>query len=212
MPIITNIIQNKKNKKFFSVYIDNNFKFSLTSADLNYLALKVGEEISEEKLKYLESEYLLQKAREYVYNLISKKTYTERALIEKLKSKNFSENIINQITNELKNYKYLNDEEFIYEYARAKIEEKPMGKYRLKQELFNKKFDENLIKECIEKIYKEFNEEELAQKALNSKFKNLKENFNEKLVQKIYNFLLSRGFSYEIINNIVSRLKKEDDI
>ena len=212
MPIITDIIQNKKNKKFFSVYVDNNFKFSLTSADLNYLALKVGEEISEEKLKYLENEYLLQKAREYVYNLISKKTYTERALIEKLKSKNFSENIINQITNELKNYKYLNDEEFIYEYAMAKIEEKPMGKYRLKQELFNKKFDENLIKECIEKIYKEFNEEELAQKALNSNFKNLKENLNEKLVQKIYNFLLSRGFSYEIINNIVSRLKKEDDI
>lgn len=209
MPVITDIVQHKKNKKYYSIYLDGKFRFSLSENDLIFLDLKKGQLLPQEKVDYLIQEYGLQKARNYVYSLISKKNYSENLMREKLKNKNYSDEIIEKIIDELKEYDYINDEKFIYEYAQNKIESKPMGRYRLKAELFNKKFDEPLIKECIEKIYQEYNERELAEKAIKLHFKKLPLEIDEKFVVKLKNFLLSRGFSFEIINEVISEIKNE---
>ncbi len=207
MPVITDIVQHKKNKKYYSIYIDGKFKFSLSEDDLIFLNLKKEQVLPQEKVDYLTQEYGLQKARNYVYSLISKKIYSENLLREKLRNKNYPDEIIEKIIDELKEYDYINDEKFIYEYAQNKIESKPMGRYRLKNELFNKKFDETLIKECIENIYQEYNEKELAEKAIKMHFKNMPTEIDEKFAVKLKNFLLSRGFSYEIINEVISEIK-----
>jgi len=208
MPLITSIVQNKKNKKFYSVFIDGKFRFSLSENDLTFLDLKENQNISRDKLNQFVEEYSIQKARRYAYLLVSKKLYSKNKFIEKLQNKKFPEETINKIIEELKEYKYINDRELIYEYAKNKVELKPMGRYRLQRELFNQRFKEDDIKECLERIYTEFDEGELAQKAVAARFKKSLDNVDEGLLKKINNFLLSRGFNYDIINDIIKSIRE----
>ncbi len=210
MPVITNIVQQKKNKKFYSIYVDGEFKFSLPENDLSFLGLREDQVIPKEKLDFFVQKYALQKARDYAYSLISKKAYSENSLREKLQNKNYPNEIIEKIIDELKEFNYINDKELIYEYAKSKIQLKPMGKYRLKSELYNKKFDEILIKECIEKIYQKYDEKSLAERAVKEHFKNMPEKIDENFLHKINNFLLSRGFSYETIQDVILSVKKSN--
>ena len=51
--IVTEIKQQKKDKSRYSVYIDGEFAFGLIMDDILYFKLKEGEEIPEEKYRYI---------------------------------------------------------------------------------------------------------------------------------------------------------------
>ncbi|MBN1897992.1 MAG: regulatory protein RecX [Spirochaetes bacterium] len=209
--LISDIVQQKRNKKYFSIYVDGHFQFSLSQSDLDFLDLKKGDSISREKLDALIKEYALQKARDYAFTLLSKKSYSKKQFTEKLENKKYPPKIIRTVIEELEKSNYINDQEFIYQYTRDKIQQKPMGRFRLKNELWQKKFDEPLIKECVEKVYEEIDERQLARQALKSRFKKIPQKMTREILNKINNFLLARGFSYEIIYDIIDDLKKDNE-
>ena len=208
MPLITDIIQQKKNKNYYSIFGDNEYLFSLSSIDLNYLQLKRNDNISEERLNDLVKTFSLQKAKNYAYKLLSRKAYSKKALIEKLKNR-FSEKVSNEVINDLKRLDYINDKKLIIEYARNKLQLKPMGPFKLKQELLNKKFDMDLIKNTIDKIFQEYDEYDLARKVFNKRFENIKTCKDQKILNKIKNYLLSNGFNINTIIEIIKKIRAE---
>lgn len=206
MPIISDIVPQKKNKNYYSVFVDNKYLFSLSVSDLNFLHLKVNDTITEERLDNLIHIYSLQKAKDYAYRLISRKAYSEEALKEKLNNK-FPENITIKVINDLKELNYINDKVFINDYVRNKIELKPMGPWKLKQDLTNKKFSEALVKEAIQKIFQEYDEFELALKVFNKKFKNINKTNDLKELNKIKNYLLSNGFNSNVVIRVINGVR-----
>lgn len=91
-------------------------------------------------------------------------------------------------------------------WAQFRLQNKPIGRYKLNQELRLKGIKQDIIQKVIDKTYKEMDELTLArnlikEKIVSSEIKNIRIN-----PKKIYNFLLRRGFSIEISKNIYDEL------
>jgi len=94
-------------------------------------------------------------------------------------------------------------------WAQFRLQNKPIGRYKLNQELRIKGIKQEIIQKVIDKTYNEIDELTLArnlikEKIVSSKIKNIRIN-----PKKIYNFLLRRGFSGEVSKNIYHELKNE---
>jgi regulatory protein len=94
---------------------------------------------------------------------------------------------------------FLNEERFARIYARGKFNIKRWGKVRIKQELKQKKISDYCIKKAMEEIL-----EEDYVKALNElvikKANLLQESDRYKLRQKLFTYLLQKGYEIERIN------------
>ncbi len=94
-------------------------------------------------------------------------------------------------------------------WAQFRLQNKPIGRYKLNQELRTKGIKQDIIQKVIDKTYKEIDERTLAnnlimEKIVSSEIKNVRID-----PKKIYNFLLRRGFSTEISRKIYNELSNE---
>ena len=141
--------------------------------------------------------------------LLSRRIYSRYEISRKLNSKGYPENIIATLFLWLENNKYINDELFAEMWAQFRLQNKPIGRYKLNQELRIKGIKQDIIQKAIDKTYKEIDELTLARNLIkdmivSSEIKNIRIN-----PKKIYNFLLRRGFSIEISKNIYDELNNE---
>lgn len=201
MPVITQIAPQKRHANFFSIHVDGAFSFSLAEKDLNYLDLKTGTALTDKELEKLVRTYSLQKAKDYAYRLVARKTYAEKELEEKL-LKRFNGKICAELIAGLKEYGYLNDEKTVHAYAEAKVRQRPMGRLKLRQILWNKKFSEPLIDKALEKVYRQHDELDMARKLFRKHFKG-KGKRDSRTLNRMKNYLAGNGFDFEIIKKVL---------
>jgi len=123
--------------------------------------------------------------------------------------KGFSENIIPDIVRWLENKEYINDELFATIWSQSRLKNKPVGRYRLNQELKIKGIDQEIIQKVVDKTYRDIDELTLARNLINNKIASSKLKNFPLDPKKMYNFLLRRGFSREISKNIYDELKSK---
>ena len=156
---------------------------------------------------------LLQRCKERSLYLLTGTAKTERRLREKLeKSQRYSEEVIAKTIAFLKEYDYLND----YQYALRYLEENS-GKRSLRDmqaKLFQRGVDSASLKEAIEAFQEKLIEEEgnpereALLKCLEKKRTTL-DLTDPKDKQKLYAFLMRKGFSYSLIQEAINL---EEDI
>lgn len=109
-----------------------------------------------------------------------------------------NDQIINEVIKFLKKYDYVNDTKF----AKWLVEQRQnqgKGPQFIKQDLYKKGVDKNVIQQVVSNIDSTKVIEQTYEKALK---KYAKETNEYKKKQKIYRYLLSKGFSYDEINNL----------
>ena len=191
---ITDIQQQKKNNERFSVFIDGEFRFGLSSVDVLFFKLKIGDEITEERCQYILENVIFTKARDRALKYLGFKARTEREVLKKLQEYEYPEEIILRVVELVKRYNYVNDENFATAYVKDRVKLKGYGKQKIKYELRERGVSESIIESCLEEI--PLNELENAVKYISKKTKNPND---PKERNRIYNALVRRGFSYEII-------------
>ncbi len=150
-------------------------------------------------------------AKEKALKLLAVRPRSEKELKQKLLQRGFSGKIVFEVISNLKKVDLINDEKFAESWASTRLANKPMGRYLLKQELFRKGIRKELIEEVITKSFEDEKELDLAKKLLDKRkkpFKNLEE---RKIQKKLADFLLRRGFSYDIVNKVM-RIKEPEEI
>lgn len=91
-------------------------------------------------------------------------------------------------------------------WAQFRFKNKPIGRYRLNQELRIKGVNQEIIQKVINKTYNQIDELVLARNLIDEKNTSAKLKNVSLTPQKIYNFLLRRGFSREVSKNICDEL------
>ncbi len=94
-------------------------------------------------------------------------------------------------------------------WAQFRLQNKPIGRYKLNQELRIKGIKQDIIQKVIDKTYNKIDELTLArnlikEKIVSSEIKNIRID-----PKNIYNFLLRRGFSGEVSRNIYDELNNK---
>ena len=120
------------------------------------------------------------------YLVAAKKT--EYEVRNKLKKNNFEDSIIDDVISYLKDLDYINDNDYIDAYIRQCMRLQNYSIYEIKNKLLQKGIKKDIIDKKLEVLRQSSYEQELVNKLLNSKLKNM-----EEIKQKQY--LYRRGFS-----------------
>ena len=200
---ITSIEKQKNNKDRSSVYIDEKFAFGIDDFDLYKLKLKIGTTITENELLHIKETVLFTSAKEYAISLVSRYMYTCKKMIDKLNSRGYDNEIIEKTIVFLKSYNYINDLEYAQKYINDSLRIKHIGFSKIRYDLIIKGVPNEIIEEAISQFDVYFLENESI---LPIAEKKLAGNFEYKNIMKTKRYLLSKGFSYELIDSTINAL------
>ena len=210
MNIITKIEVGKRNKERVNIYIDEEYAFSI-SAELIYKEnIKVKDKIDVDSLKKLADEDNYIKCKNTALKTIERTYKSEKELAQKLALKGYDDHIINRTINFMKEYNLLNDNNYATMYVKDKS--RNIGKKKIKYSLLQKGIDEEIIESELEKINNDEVKAIVYEMAL-KKYKvfSKRENDNYKLTQKLYRFLMGKGYDYDLIRDVVKSIVKSED-
>jgi regulatory protein len=134
--------------------------------------------------------------------LLAAKPRSVRELRERLLEKPWTnDEIVDGVLEKLKEYKYLDDEQFARDAAASKLRLKPQGKRRLKASLSRKKLDREVVDNAITAAFEKYPEKELIDSAIEKRLrlKGRPETREDK--KKFLDHLLRLGFEYDLIRN-----------
>lgn len=217
---LTSIEPQKKNPKRFNVYLDGVFGFGADEDLVVNFRLIEGKELSPTDLEKILFEAEVGKLMERMFRLLGRRMRSEKEIHDYLRNLSFtrkvkgkeeiSEVTINSLINKLKQKGLINDEEFAKAWVQSRRKSKNKGKIALKQELYQKGIDKEIIEEVIVDQPGAMGEEQLAQQALEKKLKYWKNLPPLEFKKKAYEYLMRRGFEYSVVKEVVEKyLKKE---
>ena len=152
---ITKIEYQKKNKERFNIYLDDEYGFSIDMNILIKYSLQKNMELSDDII----DEILNAEERIIVYNygisVLSKTAKSEHELMLKMMDKGFDSQLIDNAINKLKEQKYLDDKRYCEMYINDKINISKHGVLKIKEALYYKGIDKEIIEEKIKNISSE---------------------------------------------------------
>lgn len=139
---------------------------------------------------------------------LAKRPRSEKEIIDNLKKKNASDKQITLIITELREYKFLNDEDFAKWWIEQRKILKPIGWRVLELELKQKGIAKEIIEELRFKMQDSRKETELetAMKLAEKRFKRLQGASKDEVYRKIGGFLARRGFAMDTIKAVIDQL------
>lgn len=160
------------------------------------------DETDEKPKREINPEKARQKTFDRAVNLLTYKPRSIAELRTRLLEKDWTnEEIVDAVLDKLKEYNYLNDEQFAKDFAASQIRQKPIGKRVLKQKLAMKKLDKETVEETLEKILEEMPEEEIIERAIAKRLRLKGKPETREDAKKFYDYLLRQGFSYDLVSS-----------
>lgn len=205
MGTITAINSQRRNPNRYSIFIDGKFVLGIDKKTVEDMGLKVGKLIDEKDLKKITSQEELNKGQAYAFLLLS---YRERSLREirmRMRQKGYEEKLIEKVMKYLKDRNLINDKRFTRLWAESRIK-KGYGSWRIQSELEQKGVNREMADEILKDLYSGIDEVQVALDVVKKKRWLLKE--PQRLTEHVSNLLRRRGFSFEVISNVVEKIHK----
>ncbi|MDD5246132.1 MAG: regulatory protein RecX [Candidatus Omnitrophica bacterium] len=139
-----------------------------------------------------------EKARSYAFLLLKFRLRSEKEMRDYLAKKKLAVDVIDETVAFLKAKGFINDEFFARAWIGSRLK-KPLGLRKLRQELAAKGIDRQLIQGCLGEITKNYCESDIVRKIAAEKFAKLKGVDPLKARQRIYRYLVYRGFSPQVV-------------
>ena len=171
--------------------------------------------VEDEKRVVKDAERSRERTMNRAIKLLAAKPRSVGELRERLLEKLWTnETIVDAVIEKLKEYKYLDDEQFARDLAVSKLRQKPQGKRRLQQTMSQKKLDKDIVEAAIVEAFEKLPEEDLIDLSIEKRLRLKGRPETRDDLKKFYDHLLRQGFSFDLIREKVSDLatrRLEDD-
>jgi len=198
-------IRKLKSENLYLVVFENERNIKIGLEMLIKYNIIEGKDLTQEDIDTILQEYEIKSAYNYALHLLERKMYPENQIRNKLFKKGFNEMVVEKTISKLKEYGFVNDEEYIKKYIEFSITKK-FGSRRIITNLKQKglHLKEKDIDINSETLYE--NAKLLALKKLNIMAKDKKN-----VKQKLYNYLVYRGYDNEVIFKVLKEILNEHD-
>ena len=200
---VTALKVQKRHPNRINVYLDNEFSFGLSRITAAWL--QVGQELSPSKIAKLQAE----DAREIAYiQALRFLDYRPRSRAEvrrNLERHAVPPEVINDVFKRLERSGLVNDERFAQDWVENRSEFRPRSRRALAYELHQRGLNDTAIEKALEGL----NEETMAYQAGLKQARRYEGLPYRDFHNKLGSFLARRGFSYEIIKQVVARVWEE---
>lgn len=208
MPYITKLSPQKR-KKRVNVFIDQEFAFGVDLETLAKFNLQVGQEISEQRIEKIIKEGEFQKVYDKTLRFFSFRPRSEKEVKDWLAKKKIGVLVKKLVIKRLKKVKLLDDRKFALWWIDQRVAFKPKGRKLLEEELRKKGVSKEIIEQILETKITDGLELKLALKLVKKKLPSYQKMPYLKFRQKIADFLVQRGFSWEIIKKVIDEVLKK---
>ena len=203
MKKITALEVQRKNPNRVNVHLDGEFAFGL--ARIVAAWLRVGQVLSEEKIKQLVAEDSRERAFQQAMLFLSYRARSESEIRKNLRKHEIPEEVIEQTLERLRQDGLANDDQFAQAWVENRNTFRPRSRRMMAMELKQKGLADEAIQSAVQNVDDEASAYEAAQKRA-ARFKGLEWNdFRKKLSE----FLARRGYSYSVIAPVVTRIWNE---
>ena len=208
---ITKII--KKDSRNVSIHLDNDDVFFINYEIFIKSGLRKNDDISVNQIDTLIKENQRFAVKQRAFRYLGRRLLSEKELRIKLKQKKYDENIIDEIIKYLKGKNYLNDMEFANLFSNENIQNKFWGKNKIKAELMKRGVSSEIISQVLAEKFSEENDLQNAVRLAEKKYKllNQRNPVQKKIKEKLFSFLFSKGYDYEVAKEAVDKLIKSED-
>ncbi|HLV09547.1 MAG TPA: regulatory protein RecX [Halanaerobiales bacterium] len=145
-----------------------------------------------------------QQARDDAFNLLSYRERSEAELESRLLKKGYTQEIVRDVVQHLKELDYINDKRFAIKWINYRIKNNPRGRFLLQRELKEKGITYDIIKTTIQKLISDELEIKMGVK-LACKWLDINKNKSDYKV-KLMNYLQRKGFSVDKIYAILDKI------
>jgi len=152
----------------------------------------------------------LKQAQQQAYRLLSYRSRTARELRDRLQHKGFEPRVVDEVLQRLEDDGYVNDRRLAEEWARYRLQAKPMGRQRLAVELQRRGLERTLIDEVLRAVYAEFDEASLAEQAVKKRLRRLSNPPSPREYQRLVRYLEGQGFDTPVIKSVLAALSCAD--
>lgn len=200
--------QQKKNPQRVSIFLDEAFAFGVHQDVLLQHHLYTGRMLDEAAIKEIIYDDQLVRAKQTALSYLAHRARTEYEVRDKLKKNQFDELIIERVIERLYELSYLDDDSFTERYIRGRLNKKGHAPLRLKADLRRMGISPEKIDRALQTIA---DRNSLLDKALEQAQKRSKrlaretDSFAKR--RKIYGFLLRKGHTPDVANEVLERLE-----
>lgn len=148
----------------------------------------------------------LANAKTAVFRYLKYRPRSEREIVEKLRGKDFSEEIIQQTVSYFKRIGSLNDAQFACLWTRSRLN-KPFGIRRIRMELKYKGVNDELITHALDEATQDYEEHETILRLAKQRLRKYQHVDKRTARRRLYDYLARRGFNSGAIVKALNEIK-----
>lgn len=196
-------LEPQKRKGRLNVFVDGQFIMGIGESVAADLSLRVGREITPEKLREIAGAEEVHKATEAALVLLEVRARAKREIEMRLSQKGYEESIISRVIEKLIRLGLLDDAQFAAQWVEAKTRvggSRPVGRRRLSSELYAKGVAKDQIAEAVAAVTGA-DELVLARAAAAKKVRSVPTDPEALQAERrrLMGFLQRRGFGWETV-------------
>ena len=197
------ILKIKKDGPHYVVYLSDEETLALKESVFVRHNLYKGKDVDEEDVAAIAFDSARQEGIDLALKKLTNRK-TEQEIRELLIDAKLSEQVINEVVAYLSEYGFLDDEAYALLFSRDKRNINGYGPVKIAYALRRKGIDDEYIIRALEE-YTTDSEKEMIQSFVEKKY--LRGGELNKSWEKIVSFLLSRGFHYDAVKDVLSQWK-----
>lgn len=197
------ILKIKKDGPHYVVYLSDEETLALKESVFVRHNLYKGKDVDEEDVAAIAFDSARQEGIDLALKKLTNRK-TEQEIRELLIDAKLSEQVINEVVAYLSEYGFLDDEAYALLFSRDKRNINGYGPVKIAYTLRRKGIDDEYIFRALEE-YTTDSEKEMIQSIVEKKY--LRGGELNKSWEKIVRFLLSRGFHYDAVKDVLSQWK-----
>jgi len=147
------------------------------------------------------------KARVSAFRLLKFRLRSEDELRKRLKKKKIPDDIIEETISFLKEKRFIDDAQFAGLWADSRLRSN-LGIKRISVELRQKGLNKELITQTINRIRRNYDEEKIVYALAKERWQKLKDLAPDKARQRLYGWLLRRGFAADTVIDTINKICK----
>jgi regulatory protein len=153
----------------------------------------------------------LQRAKQQAYRLLTYRSRTSSELRDRLQQRGYTTTIIAEVLHQLASDGYIDDRRVALDWARYRLQTKPLGRRRMAWELQRRGLPSESLDEVLREVYSEFDEVMLAEQAARKRLRSKELPHSPRERQRFTRYLMSLGFEADTVVAALSALCSLDD-
>jgi regulatory protein len=200
--IITKIQRIRGKRAQYGVYLDGSLALELSDWTIGKFGLRTGDDLDEQLIDTIKSAEAETRAKNIAINYLSYRPRSSKEITFHLTKKGFEQECAEGVTRHLQSVKMIDDDRFAHTFVRDRLKRKPTGQALLRQQLLAKGISSAMADKVLTELVSPQSQQASALLAAKRKIQltqHLAKKIDaEKRKKRILDFLLRRGFSYEI--------------